>query len=339
METLIKDIRYGFRVLRKSPGFTFVALLTLALGIGANTAIFSVVNTIVFRPLPYTAPQRLVGVWTRDLKRAGTQYPVALPTFHDWQNQAHAFAGITAYCFNRFHVSGREGPDETRGILVTPNFFLVMGVTPVLGRSLQPADDREHVVVLSDVLWRRRYNADRNVLGTTIDLNAEPFTIVGVMPPSFRFPTPDIELWSSMAPIYGLKSNSSIGDWVKINHTLAQRFFPNEDPVGHRLTIGGVLRTIVGVVGDAKYEGLGAESGPQIYVPFAQSPFPGMRLVIRTTTDPLSLISPVRGQIQANDPVTYTLVAVLLGVVALLACLIPARRAAKIDPLIALRYE
>src|SRR5207244_12394097 len=101
---------------------------------------------------------------------------------------SHVFLGITAYAFNRFHVSGKEGPDETRGILVTPNFFLVMGVTPVLGRSLQPADDREHVVVLSDVLWRRRYNAHRNVLGKQIDLNGQSFTLIRVMAPSLRFP-------------------------------------------------------------------------------------------------------------------------------------------------------
>ncbi|OLE60403.1 MAG: hypothetical protein AUI36_12385, partial [Cyanobacteria bacterium 13_1_40CM_2_61_4] len=205
---------YGFRMMRKSPAFTAVALLTLALGIGANTAIFSVVNAIVFRPLPYSAPDRLVGIWTRDLKKPGTQYPVALPIFRDWQQQSQMFTGITAYAFNRFHVSGAEGPDETRGVFATADFFEVMGVRPILGRTLQPADDGEHVIVLGDALWRRRYNADRNVLGKTIDLNADTFTIIGVMPPSFRFPTPDIELWSSMAPIYTVTGKGSLGDWV-----------------------------------------------------------------------------------------------------------------------------
>ncbi len=200
--------------MRKSPAFTAVALLTLALGIGANTAIFSVVNAIVFRPLPYSAPDRLVGIWTRDLKKPGTQYPVALPIFRDWQQQSQMFTGITAYAFNRFHVSGAEGPDETRGVFATADFFEVMGVRPILGRTLQPADDGEHVIVLGDALWRRRYNADRNVLGKTIDLNADTFTIIGVMPPSFRFPTPDIELWSSMAPIYTVTGKGSLGDWV-----------------------------------------------------------------------------------------------------------------------------
>lgn len=213
METLLQDIRFGIRMLGKHGAFTFVALLTLALGIGANTAIFSVVNAIVFRPLPYSAPQQLVGVWTKDLKRPGSQYPASLPTFRDWQQQAHLFSGFAAYAFNRFHVSGNEGPDETRGALTTANFFEVMGVKPVLGRALQPADEHERVVVIGDELWRRRFNADKNVVGKTINLNSETFTVIGVMPASFRFPVPDIELWSSLAPLYSLDSRS-VGDWI-----------------------------------------------------------------------------------------------------------------------------
>jgi putative ABC transport system permease protein len=214
MQTLLQDIRYTLRMLTRNPGFTLVALVTIALGIGANTAIFSIVNAIVFRPLPYSAPQQLVGVWTRDLNRPGTQYPTSLPTFRDWQQQTHVFSGITAYAFNRFHVSGNEGTDETRGCFTTPNFFEVMGVTPVIGRTLQPADDKEYVAVLGDALWRRRFNADQNVVGKKIVLNSETYTIIGVMPASFRFPTPDIELWASMASVYNVPRNSSIGDWV-----------------------------------------------------------------------------------------------------------------------------
>lgn len=214
MQTLLQDIRFGIRMLGKNRAFTFVALLTLALGIGANTAIFTVVNAIVFRPLPYSAPQQLVGVWTKDLKRPGSQYPASMPTFRDWQQQSHLFSGLAAYAFNRFHVSGNEGLDETRGVFATTNFFDVMGVKPVLGRALQAADDRERVVVIGDALWRRRFNADQNILGKSINLNVETFTIIGVMPPSFRFPTPDIELWSSLASIYDISSRSSVGDWI-----------------------------------------------------------------------------------------------------------------------------
>src|SRR6185369_16376705 len=122
METLLKDLRYGARMLLRTPAFTFVALLTLALGIGANTAIFSIVNAIVFRPLPYTNPDRLVGVWAKDLRKPGSQYPTSLPTMRDWQAQSQKLSGIASYAFNRFHLSGAEGVDETRGVFVSSNF-------------------------------------------------------------------------------------------------------------------------------------------------------------------------------------------------------------------------
>ena len=214
MNSIWNDLRYAARMLLKNRAFTVIALLTLALGIGANTAIFSVVNAIVFRPLPYSAPQQLVGMWTKDVRRPGAQNPTSLPVLRDWQQQSKSFSGIAAYAFNRFTVTGAEGADQTRGVLATSNFFTVMGVTPKLGRALQASDDRERVVVLSDELWRRRFNSDPQVLGKTINLNAEPFTIIGVMPSSFRFPTPDIELWCSMGPIYAIAPGSSVGDWV-----------------------------------------------------------------------------------------------------------------------------
>src|SRR5262249_1286525 len=171
MGTMVQDVRYAIRMLIKSPGFTVVALLTLALGIGANTAIFSIVNAIVFRSLPFSAPEQLVGIWTRDLKRPGTQYPTSWPSFRDWEQQSHVFSGLTAYVFNRFHVSGNEGSDETRGVFASTNFFQVMGVTAALGRTLVPSDEHEYVVVLSDALWRRRFNADPNAIGKKINLN------------------------------------------------------------------------------------------------------------------------------------------------------------------------
>ncbi|HET7378122.1 MAG TPA: ABC transporter permease, partial [Anaerolineae bacterium] len=186
----------------------------MALGIGATTAIFSIVNAIVFRPLPYAAPSQLVGVWTRDLQQPASQYPSALPTIRDWQQQAQTMTRIAAYSFNRFHVTGAEGTDETRGVFTTTNFFDVLGVQPALGRALQPTDEHDHVLLLSDQFWQRRYHGDRNVIGKTINLNAESFTIIGVMPSSFRFPTPDIEVWSSLAPVYKFANSGSGPDWI-----------------------------------------------------------------------------------------------------------------------------
>src|SRR6266550_1760301 len=214
MTELMRDLRYAFRILLKHPSSAAIVVITLALGIGANTAIFSIVNAIVFRPLPYAAPNQLVGLWTKDLKKPGSQYPAALPVIRDWQQQAQTMSGIAAYAFNRFHVTGAEGADETRGVFATTNFFDVLGVQPALGRSLQPADERDRVLLLSHELWQRRYHGDRTVVGKTINLNAETFTIIGVMPPSFRFPTPDTELWSSLAPIYSTNKPGSGPDWI-----------------------------------------------------------------------------------------------------------------------------
>jgi putative ABC transport system permease protein len=214
MGTFWQDLRYGIRMLARSRGFTAVAVLTLALGIGANTAMFSVVNAVLFRALPYHDPNRLVGVWEGDVKQPAALYPASLPDFRDLKEQNRVFEGIAAYAFNRFNITGNEGPDQTRAAIVTPDFFPVMGVKPALGRMLLPEDDRDHVVVLSDSIWHRRYSASLSVLGKTIVLNDEPYTIVGVMPRSFHFPTPEIELWCSFAMIYGNTGNSTIGDWI-----------------------------------------------------------------------------------------------------------------------------
>jgi putative ABC transport system permease protein len=214
MGTLWQDIRYGLRMMAKNPGFTAVAVLTLALGIGANTAIFSVVNAVLFRPLPYLNPDRLVGVWEGDVKQPAALYPASLPDFRDLKEQNRVFERVAAYAFNRFNITGKEGPDQTRAAIVTPDFFPVMGVKAVLGRTLSIEDDRDHVVVLSDSIWHRRYGASSGVLGKTIVLNDEPYTIVGVMPRSFHFPTPEIELWCSFALIYGSAGNATIGDWI-----------------------------------------------------------------------------------------------------------------------------
>jgi len=220
---LVRDLRYAFRILLKHPSAAAIVVITLALGIGATTAIFSIVNAIVFRPLPYAAPNQLVGIWTKDLQQPASQYPAALPTIRDWQQQAQTMSGIAAYAFNRFHVTGAEGTDETRGVFTTTNFFDVLGVQPALGRSLQPADERDHVLLLSDELWQRRYHGDRNIIGRTINLNAESFTIIGVMPPSFRFPTPDIELWSSLALLHSISKPGSGSDWINSRSQHAYR--------------------------------------------------------------------------------------------------------------------
>ena len=196
---LAADVRYGLRQLRRSPGFAAVAVLTLALGIGANTAIFSVVNGVLLRPLPYRAPAQLVNVWSTNLTSRTSQMPASYPDFLDWRAQNHVFESIAAHNYATFTLAGPKEPAHVEGRVVSASLFSVLGVKPALGRSFLPEEDQpgHHVVVLSHDLWQGRFNADPAVLGRNIRLDTSSVTVVGVMPPGFQFPiqaTP-VEVW------------------------------------------------------------------------------------------------------------------------------------------------
>ena len=167
MTELVRDLRYAFRILLKHPSSAVIVVITLALGIGANTAIFSIVNAIVFRPLPYAAPNQLVGLWTKDLKKPGSQYPAALPVIRDWQQQAQTMSGIAAYAFNRFHVTGAEGADETRGVFTTTNFFNVLGVQ-VFERSAEANSIVDLNVLAAGVYFYRLRSGEEYRTGTIV---------------------------------------------------------------------------------------------------------------------------------------------------------------------------
>jgi putative ABC transport system permease protein len=205
MNTLLQDTRYGFRMLRKSPGFTFVALLTLALGIGANTAIFSVVNATLLRPLPYENPERIVLVWGTNPRGYGWRGKTgfSMPNFRDYKEQNKVFEEMGAFIGSSgFTLTGTDAAEHIKSGNVTSDFFKVLKVQPILGRSLIPEDEqvgRDHVVVLSHHLWQRRFGANQNIVGQTIQLDATPYTVVGVLPPGFEFAIPDFfsqkDLW------------------------------------------------------------------------------------------------------------------------------------------------
>jgi putative ABC transport system permease protein len=195
LEQLFKDLGYGFRMMRRRPGFTAVAVLTLALGIGANSAIFSVVNAVLLRPLPFPEPERLVSVYEA-LPQGGTG-SVSVPNLTDWRAQSDVFTGIAAYQYGDFNLQEQQ-PVRAVGVYVSPNFFDVLGATPEAGRAFlegEDTDGRQRVVVLSDKLWRRAYGADAGLVGQDILLGGEKYTAVGVMPPSVQFPSPSAELW------------------------------------------------------------------------------------------------------------------------------------------------
>ncbi len=202
METVIKDIRYGVRGLLKRPGFTIIALITLTLGIGANTAIFSVINAVLLRPLQFKNPEQLVIVW-EDATFAGFPRNTPAPAnFFDWKNQNQSFSDMAACAEFSFNLTGDGEPERVTAFAVTENFLPLFGVQPLLGRSFLAEEDRpgaNKVVVLSHSLWQSRYGGDRQVVNREILLNGEKHTVVGVMPASFQFLNREVRLWVPIA--------------------------------------------------------------------------------------------------------------------------------------------
>jgi len=192
---------YAFRTLRRQPTFVLVSVLTLALGIGANTAIFSVIKTVVLNPLPYEDPEKIAVLW--EVNPEGNQGPVSIPTFEDWQREAKSLESLAAYRHVDFSYKGTGDPQNVPGLRATPGLFNVLKSNAALGRTFTadeavPGADR--VVVLSHGFWTRVLAADRGIIGQTIQLDAVPFTVVGVMPPAFEFPTSTkVEVWTPLA--------------------------------------------------------------------------------------------------------------------------------------------
>ncbi|MFL5515154.1 MAG: ABC transporter permease, partial [Gemmatimonadales bacterium] len=189
MDSLLQDIRYSLRRLGKSPVFTVIVVLTLGLGIGANTAIFSVVNAVLLRPLDYAEPGRLVTVEHLYPSLAGLKAPVSVPGFRDYQQRGRSFESMAVEANWAANLTGVGEPTRLQGSRVTGRFFGTLGVPTLLGRAIQPGEDsagREHVVVLSHGLWQRLFGGAPGVVGRTLSLNGHTFTVIGVAQPGFR---------------------------------------------------------------------------------------------------------------------------------------------------------
>ena len=204
MSGLFQDLRYALRQLRKSPGFAVVAVTTLALGIGANSAIFSVIDAVLLRPLPFHDPSRLVAVKTTEPGRLDN-IGVSYPAFLDWRSRNHVLDGISAFRVDDFTITGRAEPAHLTGAVVSANMFSVLGVAPVIGRDFVPAEDNPTgtglPIILSHSLWQNRFGSDPNIAGQSLTVDGNPFTVVGVMPAGFQFPvqrTP-VEFWTTIA--------------------------------------------------------------------------------------------------------------------------------------------
>jgi putative ABC transport system permease protein len=200
MQTLWQDLRYGARMLLKQPGFTLIVVFTVALGIGANGVIFSVVNAVLLRPLPYERAEELVAVSVRT--SSDPREYVSWPDWQDWRAQRQSFAQLTAYVPQSVNLTGRTGsqiePNRLIGGFVSVDFLSILGVAAAQGRAFLPGEDvtgAERVAVVSHELWRDRFGADPQLIGQTLTLNNQLFTVVGVMPAGFRAPYSAVEVW------------------------------------------------------------------------------------------------------------------------------------------------
>jgi predicted permease len=204
MTGLLQDVRYALRQLRKSPGFAAVAVITLALGIGANTAIFSVVNAVLVRPLGFREADRLVRIWHVPPAKSFpglTTFSVSAANYLDWEGQNHVFDRMAIYDYRGFTLTGGDKPEQVDAVGVSSGFFATLGVQPMLGRVLSPEEDQpglSHVVVLSHRLWQEHFGANPDIVGHNINLDGQGYLVAGVMPASFRFP--DVaQIWTPMA--------------------------------------------------------------------------------------------------------------------------------------------
>jgi predicted permease len=194
MRNLWSDLRFGMRILRRNPGFTLAAIVVLALGIGANTAIFSIVNAVLLRPLPYPDASRIMQVWHVPPAKSFpgmTLFSISPANYLDWRSQNRTFEHLAAYGFASFNVGGGERPEAIRGATVEPDFFAILGVRPVQGRVFSPDENRAghgHVIILGNKLWRDQFASDPGVVGRDIHLDGETYAVVGVMAPKFKFP-------------------------------------------------------------------------------------------------------------------------------------------------------
>jgi putative ABC transport system permease protein len=217
MESFIQDLRFGARMLFKNPGFTLIAVVTLALGIGVNTAIFSVVSAVLLRPLPYSEPDKLVMLWERRIREGSDNNAVAPADFRDWRARNQVFTNIAAMFVTSVDLSEGNEPERVTAGQVSASFFEVLGVKPMLGRGFLAEEEqagRNRVVIMNHDLWRRRFGADRNIVGRRISLSGAPVEVVGVLPPSFRFPNEELALWLP------LDANAQ-GMQTRLNHFLS----------------------------------------------------------------------------------------------------------------------
>ncbi|PYT11155.1 MAG: permease, partial [Acidobacteria bacterium] len=193
---MIHDLRHAVRTLKRAPGFTIATVVTLALGIGANSAIFSVVNAVVLKPLPFEQPDQLVQVYSLDPQ--GARAFVSQPDLDDWRAASRSFSALASSVPQSVNLTGGDEPQRIVGNFVSANFFSLLGVVPALGRTFLPGEDRPgaaQVAVLTDRLWHSRFGANPGLIGSSLIFNGEPYTVAGILPPGLVFPPWDADVY------------------------------------------------------------------------------------------------------------------------------------------------
>jgi putative ABC transport system permease protein len=246
MGNLLQDLRYRIRMLAKSPGFTALAVITLALGIGANTAIFSVINSVVLRPLPFHEPGRLVALWQTE--SAPGNFPLTGPDYLDWQAQNHTLEATSLYSWERTANASDAGQTEAVSVNGTQaNFFEVLGVQPKIGRAFDAGEDqsgKNHVAIISNAFWRRQFGGRSDVLGKTIKLNEEPYSIIGVLPEWFNFHHAT-EIWTPMD-----MTRKALGPRGSHSYRAIARLKPNVSVSQAQAELNGITREVAKQNGD-----------------------------------------------------------------------------------------
>lgn len=327
IRNILGDLRYGARVLLKSSGFTAVAVVTLGLGIGANTAIFSVVDAVLFRPLPYPEPHRLVTVWTRnrelDFARGGT----SLQDFQDWRSRCDSFESIGVHVSrDGIFSTGRE-PIKIQYALTDPELFEAPGVPPQLGRLFEPGENdpgADSVAIVSDGLWRELFGAEPSVFGRDVFLGGQRLTIVGVMPAGFGYPTPEVRMWKP----FGMKpddAGSRDGRWVYATARLRRG-----------TTLEAADRDLRRVAAELAAEYPKTNAGFEAFVePLLATA--GVAAGLGSALLLSWILESVLFDVRGNDPVTLATASAVLLAAAVAASIAPALKAVRADPVSSLR--
>ncbi len=227
LDTFWQDLRYGFRMLRKNPGFTLVAVLTLALGIGANITIFSVVNSVLLRPLPYADADRLVFLWSESPKQNIRERTSAYANVSDWRDQNKSFEDLAVFDPTSVTLTGAAEPEQVESVRASANLFSLLGVAPALGRTFTADEEQQkaRVVVLSHGLWQRRFGSSPNILGQTLEIDSVSSQVIGVMPEHFQFPAKNTQVWElhTLVPNWEIqKAQRGTGSWRVVGRRKAQ---------------------------------------------------------------------------------------------------------------------